>query len=163
MSIMFFSSWLVDSHSRDNACFHKFLISAHICWIHCSCDKVNHIQEVRFLLYILGQIVTWQYIPNPLELSWPCTVINDHDWQWWNCPLPCYRVTLPCLCPCVGWGWVTWASAARNGSPYCWEARTGAWTGWRGAASWETNPPGYGLKSEQSHVVTLVSTVSMIP
>jgi len=26
----------------------------------CSCDKVNHKQEVRFLLYLLGQIVTWQ-------------------------------------------------------------------------------------------------------
>jgi len=26
--------------------------------IHCSCDKVYHKQEVRFLLYIIGQIVT---------------------------------------------------------------------------------------------------------
>jgi len=26
--------------------------------IHCSCDKVNHIQEVRSLLCILDQIVT---------------------------------------------------------------------------------------------------------
>jgi len=26
--------------------------------IHCSCEKVYHKQEVRFLLYILGQIVT---------------------------------------------------------------------------------------------------------
>jgi len=30
--------------------------------IHCSCDKVYHKQEVHFLLYILCQIVTWQYI-----------------------------------------------------------------------------------------------------
>ena len=35
--------------------------------IHCSCDNVYHKQEVRFLLYILGQIVTWQDIPNPLD------------------------------------------------------------------------------------------------
>ena len=28
--------------------------------IHCLCDKVYHKQEVRFLLYLLGQIVTWQ-------------------------------------------------------------------------------------------------------
>jgi len=26
--------------------------------IHCSCDKIYHKQEVRFLLYIVGQIVT---------------------------------------------------------------------------------------------------------
>ena len=35
--------------------------------IHCSCDKVYHKQVVRLLLYKLGQIVTWQYIPNPLD------------------------------------------------------------------------------------------------
>ena len=35
--------------------------------IHCSCNKVYHKHEVLFLLYILGQIVTWQYIPNPLD------------------------------------------------------------------------------------------------
>ena len=50
-----------------NAWFHKFLISPTIVEIHCSCDKVDHKQEVRFLLYILGQIFTWQYIPNPLD------------------------------------------------------------------------------------------------
>ena len=53
---------------------------------HCLCDKVYHKQEVRFLLYIVGQIVTWQYIPKPLDHDWPCSVINDHDWQLWNCP-----------------------------------------------------------------------------
>jgi len=26
--------------------------------IHCSCDKVDHKQEIRFLLYILGLVVT---------------------------------------------------------------------------------------------------------
>jgi len=51
----------------SNAWFHKCLISVHIAEIHCSCDKVYHKQKVRFLLYILGKIVTWQYIPNPLE------------------------------------------------------------------------------------------------
>jgi len=34
---------------------------------HCSCDKVYHKREVRFLLYFLGQIVTWQYHPNLLD------------------------------------------------------------------------------------------------
>ena len=59
--------------------------------IHCSCDKVYHKQEERFLFYILGQIVIWQYIPNPLDYNWQGTVINDHDWQLWNCPLyRCY-------------------------------------------------------------------------
>jgi len=59
--------------------------------VHCSCDKVNHKQEVRFLLYLLSQIVTWQYTcnPNPLDEYGPCTVINDYDWQLRNCPLPC--------------------------------------------------------------------------
>ena len=32
----------------------------------CSCDKVYHKLEVRFVLYLLGQIVTW-YNPNLLE------------------------------------------------------------------------------------------------
>jgi len=32
-----------------------------------NCDKVYHKQEVHILLYILGQIVTWQYFPNPLD------------------------------------------------------------------------------------------------
>jgi len=35
--------------------------------LHCLCDKVYHKQEVRFLLYVLGPIVTRQYIPNPLD------------------------------------------------------------------------------------------------
>jgi len=55
--------------------------------IHCSCDNklmkgkalrkhslhvktaasVYYKEEVRFLLYILGQIVSGQYIPNPLD------------------------------------------------------------------------------------------------
>jgi len=51
------------------------------------CDKANHKQEVCFLLYFLGQIVSWQYYPNILDWNWLCTVINDHDWQLWNCPL----------------------------------------------------------------------------
>ena len=29
----------------------------------CSCDKVYHKQNVRFLLYLLGLIVTWQSLP----------------------------------------------------------------------------------------------------
>jgi len=33
----------------------------------CSCDKVFYKQEVSFLFYLLGQIVTWQYNPNPLD------------------------------------------------------------------------------------------------
>ena len=33
----------------------------------CSCDMVNHKQEVCFLLYLLGLIVTWQYSSNLLD------------------------------------------------------------------------------------------------
>jgi len=50
------------------------------------CDKVYHKQEVCFLLYFLGQIVSWHYYPILLDSNWPCTVIKDHDWQLWNCP-----------------------------------------------------------------------------
>ena len=46
-----------------------------------------HKQEVCFLLYLLGKSVAWQYTPNLLDLNWPCTVINDHKWQLWNCLL----------------------------------------------------------------------------
>ena len=45
-----------------------------------ACERV-------FLLCFLGQIVTWQYDSNLLDYNWPCTVINDHDWQLWNSPL----------------------------------------------------------------------------
>ena len=38
--------------------------AAYFLW---SCDKVYHKQEVCFLLYILGQIVSWQYNPNLLD------------------------------------------------------------------------------------------------
>ena len=31
------------------------------------CDKIYNTQEVWFLLYVLGQIVTWQYNPNLLD------------------------------------------------------------------------------------------------
>jgi len=58
--------------------------AAYFLW---SCDKVYHKQEVCFLLYFLGQIVSWQYNPNLLDKNRPCTVINDHDWQLWNCRL----------------------------------------------------------------------------
>jgi len=38
--------------------------AAYFIW---SCDKVYHKQEVFFLLYFLGQIVSWQYNPNLLD------------------------------------------------------------------------------------------------
>ena len=47
----------------------------------CSCDKVYIKWEECFLLFLICPIVTWQYIPKPLDYNWPCTVINDHDWQ----------------------------------------------------------------------------------
>ena len=37
---------------------------AYLLW---SCDKVYHKQEVCFLLYFLGQIISWQYNPNLLD------------------------------------------------------------------------------------------------
>jgi len=54
--------------SRDNECMvpHNFIVRPHA-QIHCLCDKVDHKQEVRLILYILGQIVTWLYIPNLLD------------------------------------------------------------------------------------------------
>ena len=33
------------------------------------CVKVYHKQEIYFLLYLLVQIVTWQYNPDVLELT----------------------------------------------------------------------------------------------
>ena len=38
--------------------------AAYFLW---SCDKVYHKQEVCFLLFFLGQIVSWQYNPNILD------------------------------------------------------------------------------------------------
>jgi len=35
----------------------------------CSCDKFDHKQEERFILYLLGQIISWQYKPSSLELN----------------------------------------------------------------------------------------------
>jgi len=34
---------------------------------YCQCDKDYQTQEVSFLLYLLGQIVTWHYNSNPLD------------------------------------------------------------------------------------------------
>jgi len=45
----------------------KFQSPSHSIKFLCLCDKVCHNQEKRFLLYLLGQIVTWQYTPNPLN------------------------------------------------------------------------------------------------
>jgi len=36
----------------------------------CSCDKVYHKQEERFILYFLGQIVTSEYNPNRMDKNW---------------------------------------------------------------------------------------------
>jgi len=44
--------------------FQAPLQAAYFLW---SCDKVYHKQDVCFLLYFLGQIVSWQYNPNPLD------------------------------------------------------------------------------------------------
>ena len=40
-----------------NAMFRIFSSSSHIVGFKCSCDKIYHKQEVRFPLYLLGQIV----------------------------------------------------------------------------------------------------------
>jgi len=45
----------------------------------CSCDNIYHKQEVGFLLYLLGQIVTLQYTSNPVDKNSPSTAINFHD------------------------------------------------------------------------------------
>ena len=41
-----------------------------------SCEGVYHKQKVWFILCFLGQIITWQYNPNFLDL---------------NCPMYCYK------------------------------------------------------------------------
>jgi len=66
-------------HGLKNTQFRKTSISSPFCT--CLCDKVYHKQEVRFLLNLLSQIVTWNLSPNPLDQNWPCTVINDNDWR----------------------------------------------------------------------------------
>ena len=76
-----------------------------------SCNKVYHKQEVCFLLYFLGQIVSWQYNPNLLDYHWPCTVINDYDWQLWNCPLDAVFGDLLCKSYCTDFNYLennTW-------------------------------------------------------
>jgi len=45
----------------------NFQAPPHAAYFLWSCDKVYHKQEVCFLLYFLGQIVSWQYNPNLLD------------------------------------------------------------------------------------------------
>ena len=61
-----------------------------------------HKQKICFLLSLLDQIVTWQYNPNFLNYNWPCTVINDHDWQLRICPLLSYLNQHTCTCTKTG-------------------------------------------------------------
>ena len=78
-----YQHFVINNNSSTNC--QAPLQTAYFLW---SCDKVYHKQEVCFLLYFLSQIVSWQYNPNLLDKNWPCTVIHDHDWQLWTCPLP---------------------------------------------------------------------------
>jgi len=50
--------------------------AAYFLW---SCDKVYHKQEVCFLLYFLGQIVSWQYNPNLFGLN---LTMYSYKWSW---------------------------------------------------------------------------------
>ena len=80
-----YTKWINKAKGMDSSTsFQAPPQAAYSLW---SCDKVYYKQEVCFLLYVLGQIVSWQYNPNMLDWNWPCTIINDHDWQLWNCPL----------------------------------------------------------------------------
>jgi len=45
----------------------NFQAPPQVAYFHWSCDKVYNEQEVCFLLYFLGQIVSWQYNPNLLD------------------------------------------------------------------------------------------------
>jgi len=63
----------------------------------CSCEHVYHKHELNFLLYLLCQIVNWQYNTNPLDLNWPCAAIIDQDWQLGNCSLYGLLTILPCV------------------------------------------------------------------
>ena len=46
---------------------YKFQAPPHAAYFLWSCDKVYHKQEVWFLLYFLGQIVSWLYNPKLLD------------------------------------------------------------------------------------------------
>jgi len=64
--------------------FNLLPFSVHFfCWS----DKVYHKQEVRFLLYLLGQIATDILTLIYWIKTWPFTVFNYHSWQLGNCPL----------------------------------------------------------------------------
>jgi len=55
---------IVNSFMDSSENFQAPAQAAYFLW---SCDKVYHKQEVCFLLYFLGQIVSWQYTPNLLD------------------------------------------------------------------------------------------------
>ena len=44
-----------------------FQVSSQVAYFLWSCDNVYNKQEVCFLMYFLGQIVSWQYNPNLLD------------------------------------------------------------------------------------------------
>jgi len=50
--------------------------AAYFLW---SCDKVYHKQEVCFLLYFLGQIVSWRYNPKLFGLK---LTMYSYKWSW---------------------------------------------------------------------------------
>ena len=60
---------LITAHAKHNP--------PHSVVFFCSCDKVYHKLEVSFL-YLLGQILTWQYNYYLLDKNWPCT----DKWTW---------------------------------------------------------------------------------
>ena len=42
--------------------FRKTLISSPFCTLFYLCDMIDHHEDLNFVLYLLGQIVTWQII-----------------------------------------------------------------------------------------------------
>jgi len=79
----FVGLWMDNSTKHRSAKFQTLSSAVDLLW---SCEGLW-----RGLLCFLGQIVTWQYNPNLLDGNWPCTVINDHDWQLWKCLLSCWQ------------------------------------------------------------------------
>jgi len=62
-----------------NAWLRKFASSFHFSSISLFVWK-----SLYFRLYLLGHLT---YNHSPLDKNWPCTDVNDHDWQLRNCPL----------------------------------------------------------------------------
>ena len=85
INMVFFQILRYTHRDLGNASFRKTPSPPFSVVLLCSCEKVFYKEEVRFLLYLICQIVTWQNNSFSLDLNLPCIVY--HDWHLGNCPL----------------------------------------------------------------------------